>query len=120
MSYYIPANISVNIRQGAYHIETLTLTDGGSAVDIATDYDEIVCEMRNGNSTAAPLIKRITLSGGGITISNTNELNLNLTTDFTPGNYKGDIRFRLDSTQNWITLIAMDVVITASISRKDA
>ena len=50
---------------------------------------------------------------------NTNELNLNLTTDFTPGNYKGDIRFRLDSTQNWITLIAMDVVITASISRKD-
>lgn len=120
MSYYIPANISVNIRQGAYHVETLTLTDGGSAVDIATDYDEIVCEMRNGNSTAAPLIKRITLSGGGITISNTNDLNLDLTSDFAPGNYKGDIRFRLDGTQNWITLIAMDVVITASISRKDA
>lgn len=119
MSYYTPANISVNIRQGAYHIETLTLTDGGSAIDIAADYDEIVCEMRNGNSSSAPLIKRITLTGGGITIANTNDLNLNLTTDFAAGNYKGDIRFRLDDTENWVTLIAMDVVITASISRKE-
>jgi hypothetical protein len=120
MSYFIAANISVNIRQGAFHIETLTLTDGGSAVDIATDYDAIVCQIRNGNTSDAPLIKSVTLEGGGITITNTNELNLNLTTDFAPGNYKGDIRFRLDGTQNWVTLIAMDVVLTASISRKDA
>lgn len=119
MSYYVPANISVNIRQGAYHVETLTLTDGGSAINIAANYDAIICEMRNGTSSAAPLIKRVTLAGGGITITNTNELNLNLTTDFAPGNYKGDIRFRLTGTQNWVTLIAMDVVITASISRID-
>lgn len=100
-------------------METLTFTDGGSAMDLATLYDEIVCEMRNGNDTNAPLIKRVTLSGGGITITDTNNLNLNLTTSFAAGNYKGDIRFRQDSTDNWVTIVAMDVVITPSISRID-
>ena len=119
MSYYVPAQISVNIRQGAYHIETLTMTDGGSAMDLATLYDEIVCEVRNGNDTNSPLIKRVTLTGGDITITDTNKLNLNLTTSYQGGNYKGDIRFRQDSTTNWDTLVAMDVVITPSISRID-
>lgn len=119
MSYYTPSQISVNIRQGAYHVETLTFTDDGSPMDLATLYDEIVCEMRNGNNTNAPLIKRVTLTGGDITITDTNKLNLDLTTSFAEGNYKGDIRFRKDSTTNWDTLVAMDVVITPSISRID-
>jgi len=33
-------------------------------IDIAADYDAIVCQIRNGSTSDAPLIKSVTLEAG--------------------------------------------------------
>ena len=119
MSYYVPANVATTVRQGDLHVEELTLTDGGSPVNIAALYDEIVCEVRKGVRSDTDLIKRIALSGGGITITSTNQLNLNLTTTAAAGTYYADVRFRITGTQNWVTLITLTITLRDSTTRID-
>ena len=116
MSYYVPANVATTVRQGDLHVEELTLTDGGSPVDIAALYDAVVCDIRKGQRSDTERVKRITL-GDGITISDTNQLNLNLTTSAAAGTYYADVRFNQTGTSNWVTLITLTITLRDSISR---
>lgn len=119
MASYVPGSVSVNIVQGAYHVEELTFVDGdnnNAPIDLAALYDAIECDLREGRNKQTPQIKALAL-GSGITITNTNVLNLDLTNESREARYFGDIRFRLTGTSNWITLVTLVCTNTLSITK---
>ena len=86
-------------------------------LNVSATYDEIILEARKGNNENAPLVFRKTLSGGTITITNTNEINYNLSTSEKAGVYYLDLRFRISGTEKWKTIIKGIMPVEDNISK---
>ena len=110
MSFFNAGTASVSIQQGDYAVPSFTITSGGSAIDILTDYDDIKCDIREGKSIESPLVKRVSLSDG-ITVTDTNTLNVDVTNDSTRDRLYGAVKFQITGTSNWVTLLFIEVVI---------
>jgi hypothetical protein len=119
MASFEPGTARVSIVQGAYHVEELSFVDGdnnNAPIDLAALYDAIECNLREDRRKDSVKIKGLTLSSG-ITITNTNVLNLDLTNESDKLKYYGDIRFRLTGTSNWVTLVTLDCTNTLSVTK---
>lgn len=92
----------------------LTFVDGDDLpIDLASVYDEILLECRtymflNKNNE---VVKSLSLTGGDIVISNTNKITFNLKTEYNPGTYIYDMRFRYAGTARYKTLIAGGIIV---------
>lgn len=95
----------------------LRMFEGENETDVLSVYDEIVLEVRNGRDYKAPLILRKSLSDGGITVQNTNEVVFNLKTTAEGGVYFCDVRFRSIASGDYKTLLKGVVPVEDNISR---
>lgn len=115
------AFLKIPVYRGDYEpylLEFYDSTSGTSVkVDVATVYDEIILEVRDRPAQDSRLRKRLTLTDGDFTISDTNIVSFNLNMVVDGGVYYFDLRLRLTGTSKWLTLISGTVVITNSISR---
>lgn len=85
--------------------------------DVTATFDDILMEVRTGENPKSSLIKRLSLTDGTITVSDTNVLEFDLSVSVPGGIYYYDIRFKQTGNDQYDTYIKGVVVVENNISR---
>lgn len=85
--------------------------------DLAANFDDIVMEVRAADNYDSKLIKRLSLTEGTITISDTNVLNFNLSSTARGGTYFLDVMFKKTGEDVYETYLKGIVPIENNITR---
>lgn len=114
-------NLDYPIYRDDYAPQFLEMYEGdevtNTPIDVLAQFDDILIQIRQNKKPVNSLVKTLQYTAGTIAITDTNKVSWDMTMTSPAGAYWYDIRFKIKGSNNWITYIEGNVLVTNNVSK---